>query len=173
MQIRAVTPEDAEAIAAVQVRGWQWGFRDILPNAFLDSLSITERAQSWHSWIEGGASLLVAEDEGGEVVGFVSFGPARDEGTEPGAGEVLAIYVSQEVAGTGVGFELLRHAESALRTSGCTEATLWTLAHSDRARRFYERQGWATDGSMKVERQKGGDQDADLHQVRYRKRLTS
>ena len=173
MQIRAAGPDDAAAIATVQVRGWQWGYRGVLPNAFLDALSIPERTTSWRSWIEDGGSMLVAEDQEQSIVGFVSFGPVRDEEAGQSLGEVYAIYVAEAVAGAGFGFQLLRHAENELRTSGCTQATLWTLADSDRARRSYERQGWAADGGMKVERARGGGQDTDLHQVRYRKSLSS
>jgi GNAT superfamily N-acetyltransferase len=81
-------------------------------------------------------------------VGFVSFGPSRDENATPSTGEVPAIYVDPSVMGTGVGRELLEAATAALREAGYARATLWVLEANERARRFYEKAGWAWDGAV-------------------------
>ena len=57
------------------------------------------------------------------------------------------LYVTQDAAGTGTGLALLRAAEEALRGNGFRRATLWVLASNERGRRFYERSGWAWEGS--------------------------
>jgi hypothetical protein len=53
---------------------------------------------------------------------------------------------------------------TALRGRGYLEAILWVLDDNPRARRFYEREGWALDGERKVEPHLG----VDVAEVRYR-----
>ena len=51
-----------------------------------------------------------------------------------------------------------------LRTSGFDTATLWVLEDNPRARRFYEREGWNTDGRRRDEEMLG----VTVTEVRYR-----
>ena len=60
------------------------------------------------------------------------------------------MYVRPEAWGTGVAAELHDRAVEALRANGVERARLWVLEHNDRARRFYERRGWAADGTSRV-----------------------
>jgi GNAT superfamily N-acetyltransferase len=48
--------------------------------------------------------------------------------------------------GDGLAVTVLRHAEQQLRARGAATARLWVLAANQRARRFYEREGWRPDG---------------------------
>src|SRR5687767_3602644 len=43
MKIRPALPSDARAIADVHVRTWQSTYRGIVPDAYLDALSVDER----------------------------------------------------------------------------------------------------------------------------------
>ena len=49
------------------------------------------------------------------------------------------------------GPSLMAAAVAALRTSGFATASLWVLEDNPRARRFYEREGWARDGGRREE----------------------
>jgi GNAT superfamily N-acetyltransferase len=60
------------------------------------------------------------------------------------------LYVRPEAWGTGVAAELHDRALEALRANGVERARLWVLEHNLRARRFYERRGWAPDGTSRV-----------------------
>jgi GNAT superfamily N-acetyltransferase len=60
------------------------------------------------------------------------------------------LYVRPEAWGTGVAAELHDRAVEALRANGVERARLWVLEHNGRARRFYERRGWAPDGTSRV-----------------------
>jgi ribosomal protein S18 acetylase RimI-like enzyme len=152
--IRDATVEDARAIAQVHVRSWRWAYRGQIPDAFLDRLSVAEREATWHERLastERGRRCLVAVAEDAAVVGFAAFGAPQDE-APPGTGELLAIYLEEDVAGTGVGNRLLRRATEDLRIEGWTRANLWVLESNDRARRFYERAGWTWDGTRSEHR---------------------
>ena len=133
-------------IAIVHVRSWQAAYRGLIPQDYLDSLEADKRLPVWErilgeaEWPRAGT--FVAED-GGEVVGFASICPARDDDAEPAsAGELAAIYLLPELWGTGLGRELLASGLSALSDAGFGEATLWVLDTNSRARRFYEAAGW-------------------------------
>jgi GNAT superfamily N-acetyltransferase len=60
------------------------------------------------------------------------------------------LYVRPEWWGSGVAGELHDRAVAALREAGVATARLWVLEANGRARRFYERRGWAPDGSTRV-----------------------
>ncbi len=163
MVIRRATPADAVTIAGIHVRGWQWAYRGLLPDAVLDGLSVQAREEDWRGRLENDAVHTWVGEEGGRVVGFVSCGPVQDDA----AGEVFAIYREQDVGRAGVGLALLAHAMSDLESRGFTGAVLWVHEGNARARRFYERAGWTADGG----RREDARADYVRHDVRYRKRL--
>lgn len=150
VRIRPGTREDARAIAEVHVASWRDAYRGLLPDGFLDRLSVDEReAQRAEGFDDPGSpfSVLVAEDAG-SVVGFVAYGPSRDDDATEETGEVPAIYVEPGVVGTGVGRALFAAATEGLRERGYRRATLWVLEANERARRFYEKAGWRWDGTV-------------------------
>jgi GNAT superfamily N-acetyltransferase len=151
--IRDATVEDARAIAHVHVRSWRWAYRGQIRDEFLDRLSIVERESTWRERLGSneGPRCVVAEADDGVVIGFAAFGEPQDE-VSPGTGELLALYIEEDVAGTGVGRQLLERATGGLRDGGSDRAFLWVLESNDRARRFYERSGWAWDGTTSEHR---------------------
>ena len=146
--IREATPDDARAIAEVHVAAWRWAYRDDLPAAFLDGLTVDDREREWSEWLtpDARAGTLVAQEDD-VLVGFCSFGPSRDEGATERTAEVLTIYLLEDVVGRGIGRELFASATDRLRELGYRRATLWVMASNDRSRRFYERAGWSWDGT--------------------------
>jgi GNAT superfamily N-acetyltransferase len=164
VQIRDAIVDDSDAVALVHVHGWEWGYRGLLPDAYLDGLSAERRAEQWRSWLlEPGRTRTRLAEEDGACLGFAVTGPSRDPGADDDTGEVYAIYVEEEVAGTGVGTELLGSAVAWLTERGFARATLWVLEGNARARRFYEREGWTLDGAAKSEPR----EDFTMDEVRY------
>lgn len=147
-RIRRATAADARGIAEVHVASWRHAYRGLLPDGFLDRLSVDEREASWReAFRDRGAAVFVAEEEG-RVIGFASFGPSRDGDAGPEVGEIPAIYVDPTVVGAGVGRALLDAAIEAMREAGYRRATLWVLEANAHARRFYKRAGWRWDGTV-------------------------
>jgi len=161
VQIRPASPEDALAIETIRVRGWRSAYRHVFRASELDGLPIDP--ERWRARLvvpPPGWDTIVCED-GGIVVGFASTGPSRDEDE---LGELYAIYVDPDAWSTGAGRALLAAAEGALAV-GYGAALLWVLDDNPRARRFYERAGWAPDGVRKAEERFG----VRAAEVRYRK----
>jgi len=167
--IRAARAADARATATIRVHGWQAAYRGQLPDDLLDDLSVEGDAIRFADHLRHlppGRRLWVAEVDG-EVVGFASTGPARDEDAH-GAAEVYAIYVRPDLIGRGIGQRLLDHAVRDLADQGYREATLWTLVTNVPAQRFYERAGWRADGASKQDRL----DRFELNENRYRRMLS-
>nr|WP_264475261.1 GNAT family N-acetyltransferase [Halorubellus salinus] len=77
-------------------------------------------------------------------VGFVTF--SVDDGgyaMDASRGSVENLYVRPESRGDGVGASLLSAAEDALAARGVDVVSLEVLARNDRAREFYDREGYA------------------------------
>jgi GNAT superfamily N-acetyltransferase len=163
MEVRVATGDDAVAVETIRVHGWRVAYRHVLPANELDAMQVDpDRWRSRLATPPPGWTTFVAEDEG-DVVGFASVGPSRDE---HGVGELYAIYVEPERWSTGAGRALLERSEEQLRCE-YDIATLWVLDDNPRARRFYEAAGWSADGTRKAEERFG----VRAPELRYRKEL--
>jgi len=145
---------DADGIASVHVASWRAAYGDILPRSVLESDEFERgRHAGWRNWrFTPGERMVIATlakspESEPIVVAFCSYGPERDRGrATSGRGEVNAFYLDPRVWGTGVSDALMQHVEVRLRAEGFDAAVLWVLRDNPRARRFYERHGWATSG---------------------------
>lgn len=171
--IRPAEVSDAAQIGLIHVRSWQSAYRGKIPQDHLDGLDPAERGGRWRRTLQAidrsRAGVLVA-DSGTGIVGFAGYGPCRDEDAHPDqTGQLAVIYLLPQAWGRGTGRELLAAAVGGLAALGYVEATLWVLDSNDRARRFYEKAGWAEDGVTRVDDSLG----STLNEVRYRLRLRS
>jgi GNAT superfamily N-acetyltransferase len=163
--IRDATLDDARAIAEVHVASWRWAYPGLMPDELLAELSVDEREKRMLVQLKGpDTTVLVAEMEDTGIVGFASMGPSRDDDAEHLAGELYAIYLLHSATGSGVGRSLLERSIARLRGTGFSRTTAWVLASNQRARSFYEREGWVWDGSRSEHR----FDCASLPIVRYR-----
>ena len=127
---------------------------------------MTRHVQHWATVIgaETRAITWLAHDEHG-CCGVASAGPARSRSA--GVGELYTLYVSKSVAGSGVGHRLLAYTVAQLKATLNASAILWVLEHNQRARRFYEREGWSYDGARRREEFDG----VNVGVVRYSRAL--
>ena len=162
-RIRKATPEDAAAIAGIHARGWQWGYRGLLPAEFLATLTAAEGVTRWSERLADPSRRTWLVEDASGAVAFLACGPSREEDVPAGSGEVYALYEEEFAAGTGAARALMTHAVDALRIGGAQLAVLWVLAENTRARRFYEAAGWRADGKTKTVEHRAGL----LREVRY------
>ena len=141
--IRRALFDDATAIAEVHVASWRTTYPGIVDQAYIDSLSVPERAAAWGRRLatdsEAAPDVLVAVDADGEVVGFVSGGAIRDPIARFDA-ELYAIYLLDSVQNKGVGRRLLREWAGLALAGGWHGAVVRVLAENP-ACLFYERLG--------------------------------
>ena len=148
--IRKAEMADAYNIATVHVLSWESAYRNIMPDDYLNNLSIDRRAENFKKNIvehKEKAWFFVAENDG-KIIGNICLGNSRDD-DKPQAGEIIAIYLLEEFWGKGYGRKMMKYAVDMLKSRGYGDIILWVLEENDRARRFYEKCGFALDGSKK------------------------
>jgi GNAT superfamily N-acetyltransferase len=175
--IRAASAADAAQIAAVQRAGWFAAYSGIIPAAIIDRATTpdggarvrqTFRTRPWQRMIVAVADRgdprrepPAGETQAG-VVGYASYGPETDvlsapwphprtpDGEQGRTGELYALYVSPAWWSTGTGRALMERVLTRAATAGYETVVLWVLRDNVRARRFYERAGFAPDGASNV-----------------------
>ncbi len=162
MNIRPAHVDDAGAIASVHVRTWQRAYRGIVPDGYLDSLSVERREISWREALARATSEVWVAEAAAGPVGWIAFGGCRDADASADTGEVEALYVLPDYWSTGTGRELWLRARSRLRERGFGRVTLWVLSDNARAVRFYVAAGFAAAMQRNIEI--GG---AVLAEIRY------
>lgn len=150
LELRDASVDDAEAVAGVHVASWRSAYEHLLPRSVLDGLSVTGRARWWSRVLAAprGDHVLVARMDG-VLCGFVhvSLGPLDD----PDTGELVTLYVIADAWGTGVGRQLHDAGLNRLADQGCETAGVWMLSTNERARRFYERNGWTLCPTVRIQ----------------------
>lgn len=174
--IRPAKRTDADAITDVQVASWRAGYAHVFSDEILYADDFDRaRRTFWNEWrFAAGHRLAVATlehaDGGQRVVGFASYGPERERARgHTGRGELWAFYLHPDVWGSGVADLLIDHIEERLAAEGFDTAVLWVLDDNPRARRFYERHGWAATG---ISANFDLYCDVAVPEVEYRKQLT-
>jgi len=139
--IRASRIEDASSIARVHVDSWRTTYKGIVPDTFLADISYKRREQSARQHLSNlnDTYTYVAEDEQGQIVGFISGGSNRDIPSEY-TGELYAIYILQEAQGQGIGKKLTQVLIERLVQEHYYSMLVWVLADNP-SRHFYEALG--------------------------------
>jgi RimJ/RimL family protein N-acetyltransferase len=160
---RLAGPDDAPAIARVNVDAWRDAYQLCMPESAW-RLDLATQTATWAARLVDPQAITLVAERDRQVVGYVTVGPVRDPAPPPATCEVWAMYASPSVWGQGVGLALWQAAAQLAREQlGATHVVLWVLAANTRGRRFYERVGLAPDG---------GDKDvilsgAPLRHLRY------
>ena len=148
------------------MRTWQDAYEHVFGAERLAGVTVEQRLPMWRQILhDPEQTALVVEDDAGRIVGWCTVAPSRDADAD---GELWGIYVLADAWGSGAGTALMAAGVDALRKSGHREVILWVLEDNPRARRFYEREGWALDGSRKKDEFLG----VPVTEVRYRRGLT-
>ena len=152
--IRQANDRDREALGRVYCSSWREGYRGIIPDAYLDKLTVDICAPK-----KVNPDNNLVADIGG-IIGLVNFGASREA---ENAGELRAIYVMPEYWGSGCAQELFSAAAEELRRQEYESFYLWVLEENVRARKFYEKMGMKPSGDKKIVSIGG----KDLYEIRY------
>jgi GNAT superfamily N-acetyltransferase len=148
LTFRLATIDDAADIARIDVRSWQAAYRSILPDAYLDKLSIAKRTAQWRHAIENGAPRVILAQRDDHTLGFLSWGRSRDR--LKNEAEIETLYIDPMHWRTGAGTLLIDEAMEAAASEGYRQMTLWALEKNERAMSFYEKQGFRLDGVFRT-----------------------
>ncbi|KAA1424446.1 GNAT family N-acetyltransferase [Mumia zhuanghuii] len=140
--LRPARTDDSAVVAAIWHEGWGDGHLGQVPEALVAARS---RASFEERALARVADTTVAEVDG-VVAGFVIV--VGDE--------VEQVYVDRAFRGRDVAPSLLAEAERRVAGAGHPTAWLAVAPGNARARRFYERSGWADDGGFVYEAEVAG-----------------
>jgi GNAT superfamily N-acetyltransferase len=181
--IRAGSAADAAQVAAVQREGWSAAYDGIIATEILNRVTAPDggarvrqsfRTRPWQR-------MLVAAADGADqsgIIGYASYGPETDvlsapwphplskDGEDGRVAELYALYVHPAWWSTGTGRALMEQVLTRSSRAGYSSITLWVLRENQRARRFYEKAGFAADGATNVLTGLGG-----VLELRYRRAL--
>jgi GNAT superfamily N-acetyltransferase len=165
--IRPATLEDVPVLAETVREGFE-SYRAFAPPGWEPPPAVVERARIADQLPLPDAWCRMAEDDGAPA-GHVAILADRDRAVERAPGEGLAylwmLFVRQPWWGTGLATRLIALAVADAGARGYTAMRLRTPARQARARAFYEREGWTTDGAETLEPLIG------LELVEYRRAL--
>lgn len=139
MKIRKAKLADAKGIAHVHVDSWLATYRNIIPDTYLNQLSYEAREQLWVENIKA-ENNFVAENDGGEIIGFADGGKERTGKYAKLKGELYSIYILPHHQGKGIGRSLMKRVVEHLEESGHNSMLVWVLEENP-SRGFYEKMG--------------------------------
>ncbi len=180
--IRSASAADAAQIAAVMRDSWFAAYDGIIASGLIDQATAPDggalirqsfRTRPWQRMIAAVTGETQPAGNAGDtapdgIVGYASFGPERDvlgmpwphpltpAGSDGRVAELYALYVHPAWWSTGTGQALMDRVLAKVRAAGYACITLWVLEANARARRFYQRAGFAPDGARHVLDELGG-----------------
>jgi len=193
--IRSASAADAAQIAAVMRDSWFAAYDGIIAPVLIAQATAPDggalirqsfRTRPWQRMIAAVSETQPSGNAGNAggtapdgIVGYASFGPERDvlgmpwphpltpAGSDGQVAELYALYVHPAWWSTGTGRALMDRVLAKVRAAGYACITLWVLEANARARRFYQRAGFAPDGARHVLDDLGA-----VTEIRYRRTLS-
>lgn len=170
MKIREAIKKDAAKMAEVQIKAWRVGYKGIMPDKYLSSLSIEHRTKKWQEALSNndpGTNIVIEYKN--VVSGFCVYGPARDEDLlNLKSGELVALNILPGKWSLGLGTELIKNVIEAAYIKEWKSLYLWVVKENNRARKLYELFGFEIEGKEKVDFKLTG---CELHEIRYIKSM--
>jgi ribosomal protein S18 acetylase RimI-like enzyme len=175
VSVRVAWSEDADAIAAVQVRAWREEYAGTLPVDVLSSLDPDDFAEAWRASLarpKDARNRVLVALERNTVRGFAVTSPCEDPDADPIVdGEVSEFTVDPDQTRHGHGSRLLQACADTMRADKFDRAVVWLNSTDDALRAFLSGAGWAPDGASR-ELDLDGDGTVRVKQVRLHTALT-
>jgi GNAT superfamily N-acetyltransferase len=191
--IRSASAADAAQISAVMQASWRAAYDGIIASEVIGRVTASDggarvrqsfRTRPWQKTFVAVAAppaepeVQRKRDAADGIVGYAFFGPEQDvlgapwphplspEGQQGQVAELYALYVHPAWWSTGTGRALMDRVLDTASAAGFLSVRLWVLRDNSRARRFYERAGFAPDGASHTLDGLGG-----VTEIRYRRVL--
>lgn len=155
--LRPANLSDAPAVATIWFEGWCDGHLGHVPEEALASRTL----ETFQARAPDRMEDCTVAEIGGNVAGFVMV--VKDEAEQ--------VYLDRAHRGSGLATVLLTEAEGQIADAGYDRAWLAVVPGNERARAFYERQGWHDEGRFDHEAE-GSSGPITIPCHRYAKQLT-
>jgi diamine N-acetyltransferase len=143
-RLRRARPEDAQALAEIVQAGFET-YRSFARADWQPPDELGRVHESAADLEDDTNHFCMLAEVGGTAVGMVRWLPAKTPSPDGYLPDVhfRNLFVLEPYWGTGIAVELHTAAIEEMRSRGIGTARLFTPAQQLRARRFYEREGWA------------------------------
>jgi len=168
---RLAWPDDAAAIARIQLATWAETYVDVDE---VDQVDPAQLAERWATLIsrppEAKVRVLVALERA-TVRGYALVHPSHDPDSDQKAdGEIGELAIAPDHRREGHGSRLLQAVADTLSSDGFSRVVWWVEGRDDARRAFATSAGWAADGAH---RELEAESGARLSQVRLHTGLDS
>jgi GNAT superfamily N-acetyltransferase len=149
INIHKASSKDAYEYAANHIACWQTAYKGIISDEYLDNMSVEQMTESNKQILsESGIYVCYYVEHSGMMVGRLVICKSRDD-DKPNAGEIAAMYLLKAFWDKGYGRKMMDFSLAELNHMGHNEVLLWVLEANNRGRQFYEKCGFAFDGTKK------------------------
>jgi GNAT superfamily N-acetyltransferase len=152
VRVRRAQPEDAAAVARVQLVTWRTAYRALLPASVLDAWDEQGALDAWTDAIgapPGPDHGVLVALESADVVGVAAFAPAGTPDDEPAA-ELTTLLVEPRWGRRGHGSRLLAAVADLAVATGTARLQVWLPEQDAVSAGFFESAGWARDGWLRT-----------------------
>lgn len=165
--IRYANKEDADTIALINSKSFQQAFKGIIPDDFLDGrFSYESLRERLNKELDEGTTSNCIMYKDDIPVGMLTF--MKDSYKERDESEIDLgrIYLLPEYWGKNIGIEFIDWLCKELKNKGFVKVALWVVEENLRARKFYEKVGFAHDGEIRII-----NPGREIKEYRYTKQL--
>lgn len=141
MEIKKATLCEVQDISRIHALSWKTAYKNIVPQPYLDNLLLDFWVTAFQTWIQNKTIQVQIIYENGKPIGCAAYGKSRDEKL-PDWGEIVSLYLLPEYFGKSYGIELFKSVMCDIKQLGYKNVYLWVLKDNQRAKRFYEKNGF-------------------------------
>lgn len=138
MNIREANAEDIESIANLYVMNWKKTYVGLLPDNFLNGLTINDGIKKWQEYLTKEKHRIFVAYENEKFLGFSA---CKEDEELKNCLYLDSLHVSEISRGKGVGTKLINTVGSYAYIKGYEYMSICIVKGNDKAKRIYEKMG--------------------------------
>ena len=146
--IRLAELDDAKCCADIHAKSWNFAYSDIVPKEIIDEYD-ARWLMIWKKLLSNNINSHYVITLDDVIIGFLTISVARDNDLKDSFYELVGLYLSPEYVAKGYGKQAIDWIKKEIKNRGYDKISLWVLEENNRARRFYEKAGFVSDGETK------------------------
>lgn len=146
--IRLATLDDAKYCADIHAKSWNFAYCDIIPKEIINEHN-ARWPMIWNKMLDGNTESHYVITLDDVIIGFLTIAVSRDNDLKESFYEIIGLYLDPEYIGAGYGKRAMDWIKDEIKSRGYNNISLWVLKDNHRARSFYEKSGFISDGNTK------------------------
>ena len=163
--LNEITIKDLDTVVMIHCESWRDAYKGFMDEDYISRKNSTRRAKWENILAESPAEKHFLIRDGDIPVGMISMDSPRENG-DGDTYEIFGLYILPQFMKKGYGTAAVSLAEAKIRDLGYGKISLWVLEPNQRARSFWEKMGFASDGTEKI-----SYYDKPIKVLRYLKKI--